>query len=79
VTLIVICAVLTFIPTHYIYATKGGPFATLINAGSAIWFVLLGLALFGPEEYRLTIAMLSLAYPVMYLSLSAYVTATRKR
>jgi phosphatidylcholine synthase len=78
-TLIVVCAVLTFIPTHYIYATKGGPFATLINGGSAIWFVLLGLALFGPEEYRLTIAMLSLAYPVMYLSLSAFVTATRKR
>jgi phosphatidylcholine synthase len=79
VTLIVICAVLTFIPTHYLYATKGGPFATLINVGSAIWFVLLGLALFGPLEYRLTIATLSLAYPLMYLSLSAYVTATRKR
>jgi phosphatidylcholine synthase len=78
-TLIVVCAVLTFIPTHYIYATKGGPFATLINGGSAIWFVLLGLALFGPEECRLTIAMFSLAYPVMYLSLSAFVTATRKR
>ena len=79
VTLIVPFAVLTFIPTHYIYATKGGPFATLINAGSAIWFVSLGLVLFGPEEYRRTIAMLSLAYPVMYLSLSAFVTVTRKR
>ena len=79
VTLIVICAVLTFIPTHYIYATKGGPFATLINAGSAIWFVSLGLALFGPEQYRRAIAMLSLAYPVMYLALSGFVTVTRKR
>ena len=79
VTLIVICAVLTFIPTRYIYATKGGPFATLINAGSVIWFVSLGLVLFGPEEYRRTIAMLSLAYPVMYLSLSAFVTAARKQ
>jgi phosphatidylcholine synthase len=78
-TLIVTCAVLTFIPTHYIYATKGGRFATLINAGSAIWFVSLGVVLFGPEEYRLTIAVLSLAYPVMYLSLSAFVTVTRKR
>ena len=60
-------------------AKLGGPFATLVNAGSAIWFVSLGLVLFGPEEYRRTIALLSLAYPVMYLSLSAYVTVTRKR
>src|SRR5882762_3079100 len=29
-------AVLTFVPTPYIYATRGGPFATLINAGAAI-------------------------------------------
>jgi phosphatidylcholine synthase len=78
-TLIVVCAVLTFIPTHYIYATKGGRFATLVNGGSAIWFVLLGLALFGPEPYRPTVATLSLAYPVMYLALSLFVTVTRKR
>ena len=73
------CAVLTFIPTRYIYATKGGPFATLINAGSAIWFVSLGVVLFGPEEYRRSVALISLAYPVMYLALSAFVTFARKR
>jgi phosphatidylcholine synthase len=77
--LVTTCAVLTFIPTRYIYATKGGPFATLINAGSAIWFVSLGVALFGPEEYRRSVALISLAYPVMYLALSAFVTFTRKR
>jgi phosphatidylcholine synthase len=77
--LLTTCAVLTFIPTRYIYATKGGPFATLINAGSAIWFVSLGVVLFGPEEYRRSVALISLAYPVMYLALSAFVTFTRKR
>jgi phosphatidylcholine synthase len=77
--LLTTCAVLTFIPTRYIYATKGGPFATLINAGSVIWFLSLGVVLFGPEEYRRSVALISLAYPVMYLALSGFVTFTRKR
>jgi phosphatidylcholine synthase len=77
--LLTTCAILTFVPTRYIYATKGGPFATLINGGSAIWFVSLGFVLFGPEEYRRTVAIASLAFPVMYLSLSAFVTFSRKR
>ena len=79
VTLIVTCAVLTFIPTPYLYATRGGPFAKLINIGAAIWFVSVGLVLFGPDEHRSTVAIVSLAYPVMYLGLSAFVTVTRKR
>ena len=79
VALVSTCAALTFIPTRYIYATRGGPFATLINVGSAIWFVSLGFVLFGPEEYRRTVAIASLAFPVMYLALSAFVTFTRKR
>ena len=78
VTLIVTLAVLTFIPTPYIYATRGGPFSKLINIGAAIWFVLLGLILFGPEEHRRTVAIVSLAYPVMYMALSAFVTLKRK-
>jgi phosphatidylcholine synthase len=79
VALVSTCAVLTFIPTRYIYATRGGPFATLVNVGSAIWFVSLGVVLYGPAEYRRTVALLSLVYPVMYLALSAFVTFTRKR
>ena len=78
VALISTCSVLTFVPTPYLYATRGGPFAKLINIGSAIWFVSLGIVLSGPEEYRRTIAVVSLAFPVMYLALSAFVTFTRK-
>jgi phosphatidylcholine synthase len=77
--LIATFAVLTFVPTPYLYATRGGPFAKLINAGAAVWFVSLGLVLYGPEEYRRAIALVSLGYPVTYLSLSAVVTFTRKR
>src|SRR5205823_9533948 len=37
-SIIAVLSVLTFVPTHYIYATRGGPFAWTINVGSAIWF-----------------------------------------
>jgi len=77
--LVAVCAVLTFVPTRYIYATRGGPFAKTINIGAVLWFVLLGIGLFGPDEYRNIAATVSVAYPVMYLALSAYVTATRIR
>jgi phosphatidylcholine synthase len=77
--LVAVCAVLTFVPTLYIYATRGGPFAKTINIGAVLWFVLLGIGLFGPDEYRNIAATVSVAYPVMYLALSAYVTATRTR
>ena len=77
VTLIVTFAVLTFAPTPYIYATRGGPFSKLTNIGAAIWFVLLGLILFGPEDQRRTVTIVSMAYPVMYLTLSAWVTVKR--
>ena len=79
VALTLTCAVLTFVPTPYLYATRGGPLAKSMNTGSAAWFVSLGLVLFGPEPYRRTVATVSLAYPVMYLALSAFVTFTRKR
>jgi phosphatidylcholine synthase len=74
VTLIVVLAVLTFIPTRYIYATRGGPYAKLINVGGAIWSVTLGLVLLGWPGDRGTLAVASLIYPLMYLALSAAVT-----
>ena len=70
-------AVLTFVPTQYLYATRGGPFATLVNTGAAIWFVLLGLVLYGPEDQRSAVVFVSLIYPLMYLGLSALITLKR--
>jgi phosphatidylcholine synthase len=79
VAIITICSVLTFVPTLYLYATRGGPFAKTINIGSILWFVSLGFVLFGPQQQRRTIAIVSLAFPVLYLALSAFVTFTRRR
>lgn len=79
VTLIVTLTVLTFVPTPYIYATRGGPFARLINIGAALWFVLIGLVLLGFGSDPRTLAIVSLIYPVMYLALSASVTVWGKR
>jgi hypothetical protein len=75
--MLVTFAVLTFVRTPYIYATRGGPFARTLNVGSAVWFVLLGLILFGPSEYSRMLAIASLVYPAMYLGLSAVVTVQR--
>jgi phosphatidylcholine synthase len=75
--LIVTLAALTFVPTPYLYATRGGPFAGLINAGAAIWFVMLGLILLRPA--RDTLAVVSLIYPLTYLALSAAVAVGRRR
>lgn len=77
--LIVTLAVLTFIPTPYIYATRGGPFARLINVGAAFWFVLLGLVLLGMGGDPRTLAIVSLVYPVTYLALSAFVSLHPER
>jgi phosphatidylcholine synthase len=75
--IVVMFAVLTFVPTPYIYATRGGPYARVINIGAVFWFVLLGLVLLGPAEYSRTLALISTIYPVTYLALSAKVTAGR--
>ena len=77
VALIVTCSTLTFVPTPYLYATRGGPFSKTINIGAAIWFVALGCVLFGPEPQRRTIGLVSLAYPVMYLALSTFIAVDR--
>jgi phosphatidylcholine synthase len=75
--MIVILSVLTFVPTPYIYSTRGGPMARTMNVGAVIWFVLLGLALFGRAQQPL--AAISLIYPFAYLALSATVTVRRRR
>ena len=75
---VVVFSILTFIPTHYIYASKGGPFALVINAGSAVWFFTLAAILSQPLGNSRTLAWASMLYPILYLALSAVVT-NRKR
>jgi phosphatidylcholine synthase len=73
--LIITCTALTFVPTRYIYATRGGPYAAIVNGGAAVWFVVIGLVLREPRGSATSLAAASLIYPIVYLALSAAVTA----
>ena len=75
---IVILATLTFVPTPYIYATQGGPFAKTINAGALVWGALIVWILFEPARDLRGLALISLIYPAMYLALSGII-AVRAR
>lgn len=77
VALIVALSILTFVPTPYVYSTRGGPLSTAMNVGAVGWFALLGFVLFGPAQQ--TLAVFSLIYPLAYLLLSAAVTIRRRR
>ena len=79
VAIVVVLSVLTFVPTHYLYASRGGPFARVINWGAAVWFVLLVLMLTGAAGHEREFALLSLGYPALYLVLSAVVTRRNRR
>ena len=68
VTLILTCTVLTFVPTPYLYATRGGPFAAFINVGAVLWFVVIGLVLRAPAGASTWLAVASLMYPLTYLA-----------
>lgn len=74
---IVVFSTLTFVPTRYLYATRGGPFSVLMNVGSIAWFALLAVALFGREDLSKAALWLSFIYPALYLGLSARVAVHR--
>jgi phosphatidylcholine synthase len=74
---LVVLSVLTFVPTPYLYSTRGGPLAKSMNIGAVVWFVLLGLVLFGRAQE--TLAVVSLIYPLAYLALSAAVTVRKRQ
>jgi phosphatidylcholine synthase len=74
---VIVLSVLTFVPTPYLYSTRGGPMAKSMNVGAVLWFVLLGIVLLDGSHTRL--AVVSLIYPLAYLALSAVVTVRRRR
>lgn len=74
---VVTFSVLTFVPTPYLYATRGGPFAAIINTGAAVWFVLLGFVLTQRTGDARRLTVISLIYPTTYLALSAWIAIRR--
>jgi len=71
--LIVVLSVMTFVPTRYLYVTRGGSFARSMIAGAVVWTVLIIGVLMAPADRAYTLAVVSLIYPAAYLLLSAFV------
>ena len=65
-------------PSRYLYASRGGPFATFILIGGVAWAVLVVVILFRPAGDRETLTLVSAIYPVAYLALS-WMVAGRSR
>lgn len=72
-------SLLTFVRTPYLYPSRGGPFARVIGIGGAIYGVLLTVGLVGPADLRDPAILASLAYPSLYMALSAAVALGRRR
>ena len=74
VPLILVLSILTFVPTRYLYASKGGPYARIVNVGAAVWFVSLAMMLSDAFGYGRMAGGISLIYPLLYMGLSFMVT-----
>lgn len=79
IAVLIACAVLTFVPTPYLYASQGGPFAAFINVGALAYFIAIMWILVGPESHSRTMLFVSLVYPAAYLALSAVVAVRTRR
>jgi len=73
IALLVTLAVLTFVPTPYIYATQGGRFSTVVNVGAVVWVVVIAWILIERTIEPRTPTLVSTIYPITYLALSAVV------
>ena len=78
-TVLVVCAVLVFVPVRYIDPSRTTTMRGLNRGLAAHWLVLYAVILLGvPEPSRVAI-VLSLAYLAYYLLGSVYLTVTRAR
>jgi len=67
-------ALLTFVPSLYLYTTHKGPFWRLTNVLGAVWTVLLLLIFARLPDVPRPLVWISLGYPVYYLALSWAIT-----
>lgn len=71
VLLVVIPAILSFIPTRYLYPSKNGRYWKTSWGLGAIWFAMI-FYLLSQEEPNQTVVWLSLFYPAFYMGISFY-------
>jgi phosphatidylcholine synthase len=67
-------SVATFIPTRYLYPSRGGPYGRILDIVGVVWIGLTVLVVARPLGERTPLALLSLTYPLAYLALSFLVS-----
>ncbi|HEX8775188.1 MAG TPA: CDP-alcohol phosphatidyltransferase family protein [Pyrinomonadaceae bacterium] len=77
--LIILPAILTFIPTRYLYPSQRGPFSLLTNVLGVIWTILLLLILWRWPKGSSPLILISFAFPIYYMALSWALTLSRRR
>ena len=76
-TVILGLAVLTFVPSVYLYPSKGGPYARLTGILTLIWGGMLVVIVAKGESASKTLIQWSLAFPIYYMGLSWLITLQR--
>jgi phosphatidylcholine synthase len=76
-TLIIAFALLTFVPSLYLYTSRGGRLSRLTNLLCAVWGVLLALIVGGVFDNPKPFMWASLALPIYYLVVSWAITLNR--
>jgi len=77
VSLIILLSILTFIPSLYLYPSRGGPLSKLTNVLCALWGVSLIWITFGLLENPNRLVWISLAFPIYYFLVSWGITLRR--
>jgi phosphatidylcholine synthase len=75
--LIIALAVLTFVPSLYLYTARGGRLSRLTNLLCAVWGVLLALIVAGVFDDPKPFVWASLAFPIYYFVVSWAITLER--
>lgn len=73
-TVIVIFALLTFVPSKYLYTTRGGKFSTTTNIFGSIWAIMMLWILWQWQLSPRWLIGLSLLFPLYYLTCSWGIT-----
>ncbi|MBL8208647.1 MAG: CDP-alcohol phosphatidyltransferase [Blastocatellia bacterium] len=71
---IIVLALLTFVPSLYLYTTHGGRFSTLTNVYGALWAIALVALMVQWREAPKWLAWVSLSFPVYYFVCSWVIT-----
>jgi phosphatidylcholine synthase len=77
--LLIVCAVLVFVPIGYVYPSRTNTLRRLTLALTTAWFVSYAVLLTQVPSPGTVWLVISLAYVVYYVALSLYLTARRSR